>query len=73
MDGQLLLRLADVARLFNVPERTLRRLRSRGQFPAPTQFLGRYPAWNRDTIERFARGEWKPAKGARRHRATATA
>jgi predicted DNA-binding transcriptional regulator AlpA len=66
---KLVLKLSEIAEQCGVHPRTIQRMISRGEFPAPTCRFGRIPAWAPSLIAQWAAGEWTPPAGpARRAR-----
>ena len=72
MSEPIVLKIEDILKLCNISRRYFQNLRHRGLFPKPTLRLGRLAMWHRETVEQWARGEWKPERPARK-RAVATA
>lgn len=53
MTMQKLLRINEVCSYLSISRRTLQRLRSNGDFPAPDVLIGKGPRWKEDTIAKW--------------------
>ena len=61
--GEILLGLADLAKLLGISRRTLERERAAGHVPKPTIIIGsRTPRWSRATITRWLETSSEPKR-----------